>query len=89
MPLYSRQEAKYLINYYADKMVGKELGGASCSVVEMLRILERSEDKYEVYAFGRSTEAALFPRRLVELVAEDLGLPLPSDILIRHESAKP
>lgn len=89
MPLYSRQEAKYLINYYADKMIGQDLGGGTPSVVEMLRILERSEDKYEVYAFGRSTEAALFPRRLVEQVAKDLGLPLPTDILIRKETAKP
>lgn len=82
MSLYSRDDANHLVDFYSEKMIGKQLVPGSPTKVEHLRLAGRTGNVFEVYAVGSLISAGLYPKRKIDLVARDLGLPAPDEILL-------
>ena len=78
--LYRLEESNYIINYYKDILIGKEIGSAI-----KLKIAEINTEKYENDRYRIICNFKLYRSFLlyqsIENVIDILNLPQPSEIL--------
>ena len=78
--LYSLEDSNYIINYYKDILIGKEIGSSI-----KLRISGINTEKYETNKYRIICNFKLYGSFLVyqsiENVLDKLNLPQPSEIL--------
>lgn len=81
MELYTSEEAIFLIKYYEPLAIGQTLEVSTKSIIEKLEKEDCDDNKYRVNAVGFLLPGFVKPRRSIDLVARDLNLPSPSDVL--------
>ena len=88
MQVYSLENANYLIQYYADKMIGKIIEGSKGSKVIHLDKESYGNNQYLVNVVGTLVKGVIgvfHPRRSVNLVSKDLHLPSPEFVLSHRD----
>jgi hypothetical protein len=88
MDLYTLEEANFLISYYRDKVVGQTLESSTKSITEKLDTEDLGNGKYRVNAIGYLLPGFVLPRRSIDLVARDLSLPSPNEVLKDFQQKK-
>jgi hypothetical protein len=89
MDFYSLDEANYLITWYADKMIGTTVPVKATEESSAIKITHIDKepyrfDQYNVIVFGKVYNQVFYTRQDIELIAHDLGLPLPKEVLKRR-----
>ena len=82
--LYSLENANYLIQYYADSMIGTTIEEFTESIVTHLEKERCGNNQYKVNVIGTRVKGIIgdfHPRRSVSLVSKDLNLPSPEFVL--------
>jgi len=77
--MYTYQDAKYLLQYYADKVIGKPLEDDRSTIVS-LRIDEYKEG-FDVNCVGTELLPRVVPFKSIYTVAPSLGLLTPKEVL--------
>ncbi|HWY34150.1 MAG TPA: hypothetical protein VNX68_05855 [Nitrosopumilaceae archaeon] len=81
MIFYSSEEADFLINYYADKVVGKILESSTQTQVTSLAKEPIDKNKYRVFGIGTMVQGVFTPTKSISAIAKDLNLLAPEEVL--------
>lgn len=80
--MYTYKEAQKILEYYLDKVIGKPIDKVRGEelLTDYLKIEELKNSKFTVLCYSKAALTVSFYRN-IDLVAKDLELPLPSDII--------
>lgn len=81
MKRYNLEDSNYLVAYYATLMKGKEIEPTTGIKIKWVEKEFINVNEYRVNAIGAGMGAVLQTKRSVDLVAKDLGLLSPDQVL--------
>jgi hypothetical protein len=81
MTVYSLEEANYLIGYFSNKMIGKTMQASIPATITHLDREPLGNNKYQVVVFGKVIKQIFYSKRSLDLVAKDLNLLSPEEVL--------
>jgi hypothetical protein len=90
MNLYSLDEANYLVTWYSDKLIGKFMRGKVTdesleTKITHIDIEPYGYDQYSITVFGKVYNQVFYTRRDIELIAAELGLLSPQEVLDKRD----
>lgn len=81
MKSYNSSEIKILYEYYNKIVIGELLERTTKSIIQKLEIEEFESEKYLLNAVGYLLDGSIRPKRSIDLVARDLNIPAPDEVL--------
>lgn len=80
--MYTFKEAEIILDYYAEKVLGKPLNSENASSLPIFKskIEELENGTYDVFCYGKGSPSTHFYTR-IEKVANDLQLISPREVL--------
>ena len=80
--LYNYKDSKKIIEYYKDKIIGKNIGNDENPMIIIdLNIKEYGYEKFRIICNFSKIKNGYSPIQIIENVLENFDLPLPNEIL--------